>query len=339
MPTPRGTINQQVQIGPETTPGTPVSAGKLLTAFTWVMGGKPATKQFRGTGRQHPSASALLTEMSTGKLSGPGDFAQVVYILSSLYGSGNPTLHASSTTAYDWTWKPPLTGSYAANAKTYTTQMGDSSDAEQYPFTVFNGFGYSFGRTQEVQFSADLMAQTFTDGVTLTASPTTVEQLPMTGAQMNVYLDSTSAGIGTTQLTDPMKVDFKASDFYDPYWPINRSNASYTNILDKEKKQELKLKLQANSTAIALRGSYLETGSRCYVRVNGVGPVIDGAHSVNATFQHDMALFVADMTEFDDEGGVYAVEYTMRVAEDTAWTALTGGTAQIITATNLLSAL
>lgn len=336
MPTPRATINQQVQIGPEVTSGTPVACTKLLTAFTWTMGLKPTTKQYRGTGRQYPSASSLLTEMSEGKLSGDGDFAQGVYILSSLFGSGAPALHGASTTAYDWKWTPPLVGSYAANAKSFTVQMGDSSDAEQYAYTVFTGFGYSFGRKQEVQFTAELMSQTFTDGVTLTASPTVVEQLPMVGAQFNLYLDTSSAGIGVTQLTDPMKVDFKASGYYDGYWPVNRANASFTSILDKEKKNELKIKLQANSTAIAIKGTYLETGTRCYIRVDGVGPTIDVAHSVTAEFKHDMVCFVSDMAEFGDEDGVYAVEYTLQVAEDSAWST---GTAQILTLTNLLQAL
>ena len=336
MPTPRASINQQVQVGVESVYGTAVSASKLLTAFTWSMGLKAATKQFRGVGRQYPSASSLLTEYSAGKLSGPGDFAQMAYILATTWGAPTFTLHGPSTTAYDNKWTPPLVGSYAANAKSLTMQMGDSVDAEQYAGLVATGWGYSFGRKQEVQFSADLMSLTFTDGITLTASPTEVEQLPMTGAQMSLYLDTTSAGIGTTLLTDPLKADFKASGYFDGYWPINRANASYTSLLDKEKKHELKLSLMANSTGIAVKGNYLETGARAYVRVQGQGPVIDSGHSVNAGMTHDMVCFVSDMAEFSDVDGVYAVEYTLQVAEDTAWNT---GTAQIMTLTNLLASL
>lgn len=332
----RATVNQQVQIGVEATPGTSVPAGKLLDAFTWTLGLKPTTKQFRGMGRQYPSASALLTEMSSGKLQGPGDFAQLVYLFSSLWGNGAPALHAPSTTAYDWKWTPGLTGSYASAAKTFTVQVGDSVDAEQFAFLVFTGMNYSFGRKQEVTIGADLMAQTFTDGVVLTASPATVEQVPMTGAQFNVYLDPTSAALGTTQLTDPLKVEYKASDYYDGYWPINRTAASYTNILDKEKKHELTLTLQANSAAIAFKGTYLETGARCYVRVSGQGPIVDATNSIHASMQHDMACFVSNMAEFSDEEGVYAVQYTLTVAEDSAWST---GQAQIMTLTNLVSAL
>lgn len=332
----RSSVNQNVQVGVETVHGTSVPAAKLLTAFTWTMGGKPVTKQFRGTGRQYPSASALLYEEAMGKVAGEGDFAQLVYILASLWGGGNPVAHSPSLTAFDWTWTPGLTGSYAANAKSFTIQMGDSVDAEQYAFAVFHGFGYSFGRKTDVTISADLIAQALTDSVTLTASPTVVEKLPMVGAQFNVYLDPSSANIGTTQLTAPLKVDYKASGYYDGFYPINRANSSFTDLVDKEKKHELKLSLEADSTAIAFRGSYLQPGDLCYVRVSGQGPVIDGANSVKASMQHDMACFVSGMSEFGDEEGVYKVDYTLQVAEDSAWNT---GEAQKFTLTNLLSAL
>lgn len=327
---------QVVQAGVETTHGTPVAANKLLTAFEWKFGGKPTTKQFRGTGRQYPSASALLTDESAVSFSGPGDFAQLVYPFSSLWGGASPAAHSPSVTAYDWTWTPGLTGSYAASAKSFTFQNGDSIDAEQYAFVVFNSFGYSFGRKQEVAVTGAALAQTFTDGATLTASPTEVEQLPMTGAQANIYLDTTSAGIGTTLLTDPLKVDFKADGYYTPYWPINRANSSFTDIVDAEKKHTLSLLLQANSTGIAVKSNYLTTGARCYVRVSLQGPLIDVSNSVHAAMTHDMACFVSGMKEFEDSDGVYAVGYDLMVAEDSAWNT---GEAQKITMTNLLSAL
>lgn len=333
---PRASVNQSIQLGVESVAGTSVACNKLLDAFMWTFGAKPTTKQFRGTGQQYPSASALLTEMAGGKISGPLDFAQSVYVLSCLFGAGTIALHSPSTTAYDWKWTPALTGSYATNAKTYTLQNGDAVDAEQYAYSVFTSFGYNFTRKQEAQITGDWISQSFTEGVTLTASPTVVEQIPATGAQFNVYLDTTSAGIGTTQLTDPLKVDFLASGYYDAYWPVNRANASYTSIVDKEKKNELKLTLQANSTGIAIRGNYLETGTKCYVRVAGVGPTIDGVHSVTAAFTHDMAVFVSNMAEFGDVDAVLGVEYTLEVAADSAWGS---GTAQILTFTNLLSAL
>ena len=211
---------------------------------------------------------------------------------------------------------------------------------QQYAYLMFHGWGYSFDRKQEVAFNADWFSQSLTDGATLTASPTNIALLPMTGAQCNVYLDTTSAGLGTTLLADLMKLDFKASNYYGQYWPINRAGTSFTSHIDKLPKCELKLTLTANTAGMALRTAYLELDTvRCYVSVNITGPQIDGVHPTNAQMTHNMACFISDVASFSDVDGDYAIEFTLQVAEDTTWTALTGGTAQTLLLQNLLSAL
>lgn len=246
-----------------------------------------------------------------------------------------PAAHGASATAFDWTFFPPIAG--YGTPITFTVIQGDSVDAEQYAYLIFSGWGYTFTRKQEMEISADWFSQTFTDGASIPASPTNIALTPIVGAQFNVYLDTTSAGVGTTQLTDPLKVDFKASGYYSQYFPVNRANSSFTSHLETAPKNELKITLQANSTGIAVRGNYLQTGTRCYVRVSAVGPTIASGPTVTALFQHDMACFVSDMAELSDVDGVYAVEYTLQVAEDMAWTQ--AGTAQRLTLTNLLSGL
>ena len=338
MAVPRVVSNQSIQVGPEVTSGTPVACTKILDAWMWTFGLKATTKQFTGQGHQYPSASAMLWEESSAKASGPGDFAQMVYIFSTLWGSGAPALHSPSTTAYDWIWTPLIIGSYANVAKTLTAQIGDptTGDAEQYGYLAATGFGYDINRKQEMTISADFIAQTFTDGITMTSSPTTVAQNPMVGAQFNYYLDSTSGGIGGTQLLDVLKISYKASDYYEGYYPINRANASFTSLKDKAKKHELTLTLQANAVGVGFKSTYLDTGALCYVRVAAVGPTIDAGHSITAMFTHDMACVFSNMAEFSDEEGVYAVQYTLTVVQDAAWNS---GQAQKMTLTNLVSAL
>lgn len=332
----RATTNQEVYLGPETIPGTSVPATKRLTAFTWTFGAKPTTKQFVPTGGKYPAASEMLTDMSAGKLSGQGDFNQIVYPISGVFGKVTPVAHAPSTTAYDWAFQPPVVGK--ANPQTYTAQQGEpGAEAEEYDYLLFTGFGYSFTRKQEVQFTADWIARAQQTGATLAASPVTVAMLTMTGAQANMYLDATSAQLGTTLLAAPFNVAFAGSGFYDATWPINRANASFEDHVDKVPKNELKIKLEANITGIAVKGSYLATGTRCYVRTDIQGQLIDAPNSVNAKVQHDMACFVTDVSELADVDGVYAVEYTLAVAEDMTWGA--SGTAQKLTVTCLLQTL
>jgi hypothetical protein len=337
--TSRAVVNQVVQLGKESVHGTPVACSKLLSAWTWTFGPKSTTKQWTATGRKYPSASAQLTEMAEGKVDGHGDFAALVYPLSSIYGPATVALVGSSTTVYGWTFLPPISG--AAAPVSYTVQQGNAvDDSQQYAYLLFHGWGYSFDRKQEVTFSADWFSQSLTDGISMTASPTNIALLPMTGAQANVYLDTTSAGIGVTLLTDLMKLDFKASNYYGQYWPINRAGTSFTAHIDTLPKNELKLTLTANATAMALRTAYLELDTvRCYVQVNVTGPQIDGVHPTNAQFTHSMACFISDVAPLSDVDGDYAIEFTLQVAEDTTWTALAGGTAQSVLLQNLFNTL
>lgn len=336
--TRRSFTNQQVQIGKEATHGAGGGAGHILGGMaTWTLGAKPTTKQFPTAGRHYMSASALLTDESSGKVTGVGDFSTVAYILGSHWGGGSPALHSPSTTAYDFIWTPALTGKYIDTALSYDIQAGDATDAEEYLFGLFNGFQYSFSRTQEITWEADILMQAMADSITKTASPTFLVPTPMTGAMANLYLDTTSTGIGTTLLSDSvLNFQYKADPYYKPYYPVNRANPSFADAVDIAKKHSVTLRLEASAAAIGYKASYLATGSRAYLRVDVQGPVIDAGNSIHAEFKHDMACFVTGMKEFSDQDGVYAVEYDLAVAEDTTWST---GQAQKVTLTTLLAAI
>jgi hypothetical protein len=331
----RAKVNQVVQIGVEATHGTGTVAGKLLSAWDWTFGAKAATKQFTGTGRKYPSASAELTEYSVGKIAGHGDFAALVYPLSSVWSAATIASVGTSTTAKSWTFVPPIAG--AAAPKSFVVQQGDANDAEQYQYLMFSGWGYTIDRKQEITITGDWFAQTLTDSATMTTSPTNIALLPMVGAQANVYLDTTSAGLGTTQLSNILKVEFKASNYFGQYWPLNRANASFTSYIDMPPKDEIKLTLNADTTAMALRSTYLQADTvLAYIQVSVVGPTIATTPTVTAQMIHDLACFCSDISEFTDDDGVYAVEFTFQVAEDTGWSS---GQSQTLVLQNLLTAL
>ena len=333
--TTRAAVNQVVQLGVEATHGTAVACSKLIEAFSWTFGDKPVSKQFTATGRKHPGASELLTEMSAGKIGGQGCYQSLMYPFSSVWGAPTTALVSPSTTAYASVWTPALSGPYSP--KSLTLQNGDATDAEQYAYGLFSGVGYSFTREQEVQVSGDWFSQTFTDGVSLTATPTSIAQQPMVGAHFNVYLDTSSGGIGGTQITaDVLKTDYAASGYYGQFWPVNRANASFTSHIDLMPAHVLKITFHASSAAVGFIATYLRTGARAYIRVDGQGALADVANNIHFEMKHDMCCFMTDVADLSDVDGVYGFETTWVVAEDTAWGS---GQAQQMTLTNLLSAL
>lgn len=419
----RSSINQQVQLGLETPGafGTPVPANKLIEAWEWTLGMKPDTKQFRATGRRYATASEELTEMAEGKVKGQGCYNSLSYLLAGLYGLPTTTLHTGAAASYDQVWTPPIQGAQSPQA--LTIQQGDANYAEQYAYGLVTGFSYEVSRKAEIAVTGDLMMQQETDAA-LTAAPTPIPTVPMVGKHFNLYLDATSAGIGGTQIVNPIKFGPTASGYYAPFWPVNRANASWSQQVDTEPKFDFKLLLEADTQGKSLR-TYLQNGTRCYVRVGAQGPLSDndwavgvgaasagtftltfkgqttagiaynataaavksaiqalstvGAGNVNVTgtaptwtvqftgalaldtsaltgsgsgltggaftataapvyytFTHDMCFFVTNVADFSDSDGVYAIEWTFGLAEDTGWNT---GQAQKITLTNTLSAL
>jgi hypothetical protein len=299
----------------------------------WTLGMKPETTQFTATGRRHPTASEELYEMSTGKLKGVACFNSITYILAALYGKPVPAAHGGSTIAYDQIWTPKIAG--AQTPQPLTIQQGDANFYEQYTYGLATGFGYEVSRKAEVDFTSDFIMQSEADPVGLTASPTVIPVVPMTGTQFNLYLDPTSAALGTTQIVKPIKFGPAASGYYGEVFYVNRSNLSFSETADTAPKFDFKLLLPADTQGKSLRAN-LQAGSRVYARVNAAGPTLDSGLSINCGFTHDLCLFVTNVADFEDSDGIYAIEWTLALAEDSAWGS---GQAHKITLTNSLSVI
>src|SRR6266699_3648585 len=70
------------------------------------------------------------------------------------------------------------------------------------------------------------------------------------------------------------------------------------------------------------------------VSLSGGTPTMTLVAQANNLFRHDMAVKVSNVTDFQDSGGVYAIEWELTVVEDGAW-----GKAHTATVTNLITAL
>jgi hypothetical protein len=274
-------INQQVQIGAESTTalGTAVAASKLLKCFTWNIGIDPGVSFFGSTGHKYEEAQEEDWEQTVFDVSGNLDFNGVCYLLAGAMGSISPTAHGSSSVAKDWVFTPPITGSIVP--QTYTIQQGDSVRARSFPYGLFNSFGYKGTRKTPFTVSAKGFGQSMTDAITLTPTPTSVALAPVVGKFFNVYLDTTSAGIGTTLLTRCFSADYAFDAVYDPFYPLNRSNASFTGHVDVKPKTTLKLIIACDSVGLAaMQTSYLQTGSTAYIRIQALGKIIDNSYLV-----------------------------------------------------------
>ncbi|SRR5712691_6722167 len=333
-------INARVQLGAEATTalGTNVAAAKTLECFDWVFQIESDVAFYTATGHKYPATQEENTEWLSGTLSGNLDYNGAIYPLASVCGDQAAVAHLASTTAKDWIFTPPLSSSIVP--RTYTVEQGDAIRAHKFNYGLFTDFGYK-GTRKDFSCSGKLIAQPIQDSITLTATPTIIAISPVVAKHVNVYLDTTSAGLGTTLLTRALSVDFSMSNFYGPLWVLNRATTGWTAHVDLMPKCIVKLKVEADATGMGWLPTYLQGGAIAYIRVQALGTTViaaDGPGSIFPEFRHDMAVKFGKPSAFEDDQGVYALEWEGTVVEDPTW-GTTPGTAQKFTVTNLLAAL
>lgn len=426
----RSTINQTLQFGLESTPGVNVAAGKLIQCFAMVLGSMAPVTEFSATGRKYPSIVIENSEWVEGTLTGELDYNGIVYALSGISGAANITAHGGSATAKDWTFTPPLTGSI--QPQTFTIEQGENNTYgnaiwnHKVNYGLISELGYKGDRQTGFSLSGKVLAQQLQRAITMTSTPSAVALQPSAGKHFNVYLDATSAGLGTTQVANVLSVDFLSSNLYGMFFPLNRANLGWTSHVDLKPSNVIKLLLEADAFGMT-QFSYLQAGTTQFLRFVGQGAIIDNLQTVTiaggatggtfslsykgqttapitysaaltsatvntafqllstvstnctvtgsaggpyiftfsgplvgdmsavtinnisltggtptftsaaqayATFQHDMAVKVAKPNPFQDQAGVYAIQYDFTIVEDATWAA-----AQKFTVTTLLTAL
>lgn len=222
--------------------------------------------------------------------------------------------------------------------RTYTIEQGDATYAQKSTYNLFTDIGYTITR-KDVKFTGKTIGQAFTAGITLTSTPSIVTLAPIPAKLFNIYLDTTSGGLGGTKLTKVLQAQYSMPTAYAPFWPINSANASFTNHIDMAPAAEIKLLIEADSTGLGSRLSDWEAGTTYFLRVDATGTTAiatDGPASANIynEFTHDMAIKFGEPSAFQDKDGIYAIEWTGHVVEDPTW-----AKAQTCTVTNLITAL
>lgn len=314
--TDRATVNQLTQIGMEVTPGTSVAATKLLESTTIEPGIKANFKEFKAQGRKRPFLVVPGKEWTESKLTGAMCYAEIIYWLSSAKGAISSTLHTAGTISHDWNWTDSLQGN--VNIQTFTIESGDSVRAGKSAYNFVNDWGWKVTR-DACDFSGGLTSQAYQDNITLTPAGgvAPIGAAPILPEHWSFYLDTTSGGIGGTQLVDVMSAEFQEGSIYGTFWPLNRTLTSFSKHIDLGPKTTFKLAMEADSVGMSPL-AFMRLGSSCYIRAQAQGPFIEGA--IPYVFQQDMAVKVSGIQPFADEAGVYKVEWTFTPVEDTVWT-------------------
>jgi len=326
----RLTIAQGTQIGVEVTPGTSVAANRKLGALSIQPGVKSEVSMFRALGNKFATIAALGKEWTEAKLSGQMTYSELVYYLSSLMKSVTPTRNIPTTgLSYTWTFSPAL--SAQDTVKTFTVEQGDTVRAHKWVYGIIGGMKFSFDRN-EAKIDGAMLGRAIEDAITLTATPTDVALVPVLPTQVSVYLASTAAGLaGATALQRVISASWALENRFGMLWALNRANNSWVAHVEVEPKLVCTLKVEADAEGMGLL-THLRAGSSQFLRIEAQGALIE------TTYYHklviDTAAKVAEVSEFQDADGVYAIEWTLNGVYDATWAKATE-----IAVTNLLATL
>lgn len=323
------TVTQSVQIGAETTPGTGVAASRLLKYLSFDLDPEIDFNRFRAMGAKYASSITPGQDRTSFGLSGAGSYSELVYVLCSNLVNVSPA--TVDTTARTWTFTPAIRTEDAV--KTYTIEQGGSVRAGKVTYGIASDLELTFNRTEGVTVGGGGFAQQFQDNITLTASPTAIEEKPILPTHLNVYMDSTFAGIGTTKLTRDFNAVWRSTGRFGQIWPINSALASFGAHVEQEPTAQLELTFEYDSQA----GDFFtaaRAGATRYFRIDATSPELAGSLTEPYRLRIDFAGKISAVGGFDDNDGVRVMTITADAVDDT-----TAGFAHRVTATNKVSAL
>jgi hypothetical protein len=280
----RSSINQTLQFGLEATPGVNVPANKSIQCFDVKFGPMADVNEFSATGRKYPSIVIENSEWVEGTLTGSLDYNGIVYVLSGVSGAATTiAAHGASTIAKDWTFIPPLTGSI--QPQTYTIEQGENNAFgnaiynHKVNYGLISEFSYKGDRKTGFTIGGKVLAQALQRAITMTATPTAVVIQPSAGKHFNVYLDPTSGALGTSQPLKVLNVDFGFTGLYGMFFPLNRANPGFQAHVDLNPGCIIKLLVEADANGMTPL-TYLQAGTTQFLRVQGVGAIIDNIQIV-----------------------------------------------------------
>jgi hypothetical protein len=323
----RSALFETVQIGKETTPGTAVAADKKLLATGFEVSINADVNTYRPNGYKFNTIGALDFEMVEGNITGIPSYTDLTYLFSSLISADTPA--ASGTTGQEWVFTSDSDGPDAP--VTYTIEQGSSVRAHSFANGQVTGLTLTIN-DDGVEMDGTIIGEALEDGITMTAAPTEIALQPVMRTEVGLKLNTSAAGLpAASLLTRGFAVEWSLTDRFAPLKTLN-GTSTYDVVVESEPTGEIKLMLEADAAGMVPL-THMRAGSTLFLRIQATGPVI-GAGPATYSLIIDTAFKVTDVSDFQVEQDVIAIEWTGTFVHDSTW-----GKAFNISLINALTAL
>lgn len=310
----RADVNIVTQIGVETTSGTSVAANKRLPSLDIEFSPEHTKQFFRGSGYKFNTIGVMNKSWVMGSYRCPLNYAELAYVFSSYSNFASPA--SVGTGGQGWTFNPDIDGE--DTIKSYTVERGDSADAAKSLYTIFNSADIEITRDTGT-VSGEVIGRAFSVGNTLTATPTTIANKPVSMNDMSIYLDTSSGGLGGTKLTDVFKLSIKLPKKYDLKWVIDAAETSWDDIVSQYMTPKVTLECEFTSQMRTLYNTLkADNVGNYFLRASAVGENIGAG--ADYTWRYSAALQFTDAKEQRrGNGDVYAYNFEFEIMADTTW--------------------
>jgi hypothetical protein len=163
MATSRASIYQGIQIGIESTPGTPVAATKRLLDIQMNQVPIIPVKSVNLQGGKGLSATQKGSQYTECKFSGPLDFNILTYLFAMCYGNLTPVL---ANSGYTWTWQPSSIDPVVPTSA--TLEEGSSKGGEKFAYATVQDIQIKWNK-DDATCEGTIFGQTQTRNATMTA--------------------------------------------------------------------------------------------------------------------------------------------------------------------------
>ena len=312
----RATVNEWSRWGFEATHGVYKTQDfRQLQATTVRLNPQIEIERFAPQGYKYPVHVFPAKEMVTGEIEGKGSYSDMSYLVSGILKPATIIRNIPTTgLSYTWTWTQGGVGE--DDPVSFTIEAGQVARVERAAYAIINQLGLAFNRST-VETSGELMARPLDDGIGF--SGTGFQELaavPILGSHVNVYLDATSAALGTTKMVRMVSADWSLGDRFLPMFYLDRSQPSFTNHVETSPTGEIKLVMQADATAMGLLNN-MRSGASMFMRIEALGPLIETIYY--HSFIIDACVKVVSAPSRSDQDGIYGAEWTFAMVHDTTW--------------------
>jgi len=305
----RSSIGQLAQIGVETTEGTQVNASKQLKSIDFNLGGHGEAQTFRPVGGKYATVVAPAREWSIAPVTGEPVYDELSYLLAGIIGTSADSTVLTTGQQHVYTLNPSI----ADTTPSFSIEKGGSVRAQSAAGCIFTDAAMTWSRTA-VSVTGTVIGRRMLDGVTLSATPTILPQVPLLSSTIDVFIDATRAGLGTTKLLRCFAGTLTLGTRQAPVWALNSTLTSYAAHIESVPTVTLSLSLEADAAGMAYLANF-RAGSTVYTRVLFTGPTIAGG---TATYglKLDCAVRFNAFPAFTDLGGIYSIVWPTTLMDD-----------------------